>query len=49
MNAATTTTLTSAQLVQLSINTIRLLSVDAVQQANDGHPGLPLSAVPMAY
>ena len=34
---------------QLSINTIRFLSVDPVQQANSGHPGLPLGAVPMAY
>ncbi|MGF7214058.1 transketolase [Spirosoma lacussanchae] len=32
-----------------SINTIRLLAVDAVQQANSGHPGLPLGAAPMAY
>jgi transketolase len=34
---------------QLSVDTIRLLSVDAVQQANSGHPGLPLGAAPMAY
>ncbi|MCY7356726.1 MAG: transketolase, partial [Rudanella sp.] len=34
---------------QLSINTIRLLSVDMVQKANSGHPGLPLGAAPMAY
>jgi transketolase len=34
---------------QLSINTIRFLSVDAVQKANSGHPGLPLDAAPMAY
>ena len=33
----------------LSINTIRFLSVDAVQKANSGHPGLPLDAAPMAY
>jgi len=33
----------------LSINTIRFLSVDAVQKANSGHPGLPMGAAPMAY
>jgi len=34
---------------QLAINTIRFLSVDAVQHANSGHPGMPLGAAPMAY
>src|SRR5215475_11767210 len=34
---------------QLAINTIRMLSIDGVQQANSGHPGLPLGAAPMAY
>jgi transketolase len=33
----------------LSINAIRVLAIDAVQQANSGHPGLPLDAAPMAY
>lgn len=37
------------QLDQLSINTIRFLSVDAVQKAKSGHPGLPMDAAPMAY
>ena len=39
----------SDPLDQLCINTIRFLSVDAVQQANSGHPGMPLGAAPMAY
>jgi len=34
---------------QLCINTIRFLSVDAVEQARSGHPGMPLGAAPMAY
>jgi transketolase len=34
---------------QLCIDTIRMLALDAVQQAESGHPGLPLGAAPMAY
>jgi transketolase len=33
----------------LSINTLRVLSAEAVEKANSGHPGLPLGAAPMAY
>jgi transketolase len=33
----------------LCVNTIRFLAVDAVQQADSGHPGMPLGAAPMAY
>jgi transketolase len=34
---------------QLAINTIRTLSIDAVQKANSGHPGTPMSLAPVAY
>jgi transketolase len=34
---------------ELCINTIRTLTIDAVQKANSGHPGMPMGAAPMAY
>ncbi|MFD1067036.1 transketolase [Oceanobacillus locisalsi] len=34
---------------QLSIDAIRTLSIDAIEKANSGHPGLPMGAAPMAY
>jgi len=40
---------TTPDLDQLCINTIRTLTLDAVQKAQSGHPGLPLGAAPMAY
>jgi transketolase len=40
---------TNPELDQLCINTIRALTLDAVQKAESGHPGLPLGAAPMAY
>ena len=41
--------LSPTALEQLCVNTLRFLSVDAVQQADSGHPGLPLGAAPMAH
>ena len=39
----------AADLDQLAIDTIRTLSIDAVQKANSGHPGAPMGMAPMAY
>ena len=41
--------MTNAQLDQLSINCIRTLSMDAVQQAKSGHPGTPMALAPLVY
>src|ERR1044071_9209974 len=49
MSASTPTRETTPELDQLCINTIRALSIDAVQRAESGHPGLPLGCAPMAY
>ena len=38
-----------SQLDELSINTIRTLSMDAVQKAKSGHPGAPMALAPLAY
>jgi transketolase len=40
---------TDAELVELSINTIRFLAIDAVEKANSGHPGLPMGCAPMGH
>ncbi|MBL8058688.1 MAG: transketolase [Anaerolineales bacterium] len=41
--------MSTPNLDQLCVNTIRFLAADGVQNANSGHPGLPLGAAPMAY
>ena len=47
--AADPTSTADPSLDQLAIDTIRTLSIDAVQKANSGHPGAPMGAAPMAY
>ena len=44
-----TETIISTDLDQLSINTIRTLAMDGVQQANSGHPGAPMALAPVTY
>src|SRR5512138_663690 len=41
--------LSTAELDQLCINTIRTLSIDAVEQAKSGHPGAPMGLAPLVY
>lgn len=41
--------MTDDKIVQLAVNTIRTLSIDAVQQAQSGHPGTPMALAPMVY
>ena len=49
MVASEQAVVTGKQLDTLSINTIRTLAIDAVQQANSGHPGAPMGLAPVAY
>ncbi|MFC0332862.1 transketolase [Paenibacillus sepulcri] len=42
-------TVTQKSIDQLSVDTIRTLSIDAVEKANSGHPGMPMGAAPMGY
>ncbi|CAG7647789.1 Transketolase [Paenibacillus solanacearum] len=42
-------TVTNKSIEQLSVDTIRTLSIDAVEKAKSGHPGMPMGAAPMGY
>lgn len=47
--AQTLSAMTGTELEQLCINTVRTLSMDAVQQARSGHPGTPMALAPLAW
>ena len=49
MNATSIDTRWATDVVREAINTIRTLSMDAVQAANSGHPGTPMALAPVAY
>jgi transketolase len=49
MSSPAVNSLTDTKLDQLCINTIRTLSIDAVQQAKSGHPGTPMALAPLVY
>ena len=44
-----TATSTAKTIDELCVDTIRTLSMDAVQKANSGHPGTPMALAPVAY
>jgi transketolase len=48
VNSRSLNTFTPSELDLLCINTVRFLSIDAVEKANSGHPGMPMGAAPMA-
>jgi len=41
--------ITKVNVEQMAVNTIRTLSIDAIEKSNSGHPGMPMGAAPMAY
>ena len=47
-DTAATASPTRAEMDQLCVDTIRTLSMDAVQEANSGHPGTPMALAPVA-